>query len=182
MLEFQLTFFAHVKPSLKSNNPRRTIWQNWPVLWPPQSAPTISQPHSFRLQPRGGGDLNDIVYWKSQLSGGTSAFYWSDCVDITTNASDFSARSEFLACQGSVYSLTGGIFWNSCKQFVTIKTLVCISVMTLTYHSGPNIWSHLIFYCFSVLLAKCYQHALIETSCLDLGIKRGSFVYCSLCN
>jgi hypothetical protein len=146
-------------------------------LWSPQP-PNIT---ASDFNP-GGGHLKDIVYWKSQLSGGTSAFYGSDCVDITTDALNFWARSEFLASQGSVYSLTGGIFGNSWKQFVTIKALVCLSMMTLTYHSVPKIWSHLISCCFSVLLAKRYQHALIETSFLDLGIKRGSFVYCSLCN
>ena len=91
---------------------------------------------------------------------------------FATNASGFSARSEFLASQGSVYSLTGSILGSPCKQFVTIKKLVCLSMITLTYQSGPKIRSHLISYCFSVLLAKRYQHALIETSSLDLGVKR----------
>jgi hypothetical protein len=144
-------------------------------LWPPQP------PNLMASNFNPGGHLKGIVYWKSQFSGRTLAFYWSDCVDITTNTTDFSARSEFLVPQESVYSLTGGIFGNSCKQFVTIKTLVCLSMMSLTCHSSPKIWSHLISYCFSVLLAKRYQHAFIETSCLDLGAKRGSFVYCSLC-
>lgn len=177
-------FFAHVKRSLKSRNPRRTIWQNWPELWPPHKLPTSQLPNSTWVEEvgGGGGHPKDIVCWKSQLSGGTSTFYWNDCVDITTNASNFSARSEFLVSHGSVYSLTGGIFRSSCKQFVTTKTLVCLSVMTVTYQSGPKIWSHLICYCFSVLLAKRYYHALIETSCLDLGVKRVSFVYCSVCN
>jgi len=116
----------------------------------PHNLPTSQLPTSTW----GGGHLKDTVYWKSQLSGETSAFYWSDCVDITTNASDFSARSEFLASQGSVYSLRGGIFGNSCKQFVTIKTLVCLSMMMLTYQSSPKIWPHLISYCFSVWLKK----------------------------